>query len=216
MMKLLRFLLGAMLLFVVVAVAAFVYLKWWQALIVVLAMILAIVVGVKLLLRNLGKILGNSMLKMFEVKSQVLRGASAEVHRVEPTPPPPRDEQSDDEEAPPQGANWYRIDVTITPTATAGPMHHWDLSDLRLVPADTPPTTMKTLSEMGDLEQYALQKVQIMTGGRFADDEMGKYEGPQQIRVLVAVAPHVRELKFQYYAEQFGLVPLPSPLPNLR
>ena len=38
MLRLLQYLLGLFLLFVIVTVAAFIYLKWWQALIVVLAM----------------------------------------------------------------------------------------------------------------------------------------------------------------------------------
>jgi hypothetical protein len=54
----------------------------------------------------------------------------------------------------------------------------------------------------------------VLTDGQFIDDTQGKYEGPQHIQATVAVPPHVRELKFRFYAEQFGRIPLPPPLPR--
>ena len=218
MMRILQYILGILLLFVIFTVAAFIYLKWWQALIVVFVMIIAMVLGVKYIIRNLGNIMAKSMIKIFEVKSQVLRGADATIHSVQPVPQPPPQEEIDDPDeadAPPENANYYRLDVTITPKPSEGPMHHWDLGDLRLVPFDTPATSLEKMQDEGDIEQYPLDQTEVKTGEHFAADEQGKYEGPQQIRATVAVPPHVRELKFQYYAEQFGHVPLPAPLPSL-
>ena len=217
MLRLLQYLLGLFLLFVIVAVAAFIYLKWWQALIVVLAMIVAIVLGVKYLIRNLGNIMAKSMVKLFEVKSQVLRGAQTTVHSIQPIPRPEPAAKSDDDadDAPPQDSNYYRFDVTISPKPSTGPMSHWDLDDLRMVSFDTPATTLDKMSDEGDIENYPLNEVEILDGAKFISADQGKYEGSQQVRFTTAVPPHVRELKFQYYAEQFGRLPLPPALPSL-
>jgi hypothetical protein len=147
MLKLLRVVLGGFLIFIVLTVLAFVYLEWWQALIVVLAMILAIVMAVKLIIRSLGRMLGESMLKLFDVKSQVLRGADAELHSVVPSVAPPTG--GEDESDVPKDADYFRIDVTIKPRKTAGPMSHWDLDDLRVVPSDAPATTMHGMTDEG-------------------------------------------------------------------
>jgi ABC-type multidrug transport system fused ATPase/permease subunit len=231
MMKILRVLLVGMLLFVVVTVAAFVYLKWWQALIVVIALIFAIVLGVKLILRNLGKMLGDSMLKMFEIKSQVLRGATAEVHSIEATTAPPEEQSADDEDADEEGENdeedspappeaprnFYRIDATITPPPQAGPMAHWDVDDLRVVEFDKPSLTLAQMSEDGAdvTDGYNLRDLKIFEEGQFIEDQMGKHLGPKRIRAVVGVPVHVRELKFMYYNEYFGQITLPPPMPQL-
>jgi hypothetical protein len=230
MLKILRYLLCGFLIFVVLTVLAFVYLKWWQALIVVLAMIVTIAVSIRYLIKNLGKMLTSSMIKMFEVKSQVLRDAEIDLHSVVPVTKPaerealknPLDECTDDSEEPaaksaatPALMNHYSIDVTIKPKPVTGPMSHWDLSDLRMVSSDTPQKALKDMDDADGTEGYDFHDVKVMTNGEFGDDDQGKYEGPQHIRVTVGVPPHVRELKFQYYAEQFGRVPLPPPLPSL-
>jgi hypothetical protein len=226
-MKLLRVVLFGVLVFIALTVVAFIYLPWWQALIVVLAMILAIVMGVRFLLRNLGKILSDSMLKMFEVKSQVLRGAQVQVNSVQPTTAP-ADTDDEESEAPSEGGSatrplrrqvdYFLIDVTIKPAGVQGPMQHWDLDDLRVVPFDTPAATLQEMA--GDdaaesIEGYDLRDVKVMENHQFVADQQGKYEGPRQISAVVGVPSHVRELKFQYYGEQFGHIKLPPPLPTL-
>jgi hypothetical protein len=215
MLKLLRVVLAGFLTFIVLTVLAFVYLEWWQALIVVLAMIVAIVMGVRLIIRSLGHMLGESMIKLFDVKSQVLRGAEAEVHSVVPTAAPATD--ADEESDAPRDADYFRIDVTIKPAKNTGPMNHWDLDDLRVVPSDAPAMTMQAMSDEGveNIAGYSLQRVQVLIDGQFMDDAQGKYQGAQHIQALVGVPPHLRELKFQYYAEQFGRITLPPPLPRL-
>jgi uncharacterized membrane protein YccC len=96
MMAFLRFLIIALLVFIAVSIAAFVYLQWWQALIVIVVMILGIVIGIKVILRSFLSNIGKAMIAGFEIKSKVLRGATAEVHSVEaiPVPPPPVIEQA--------------------------------------------------------------------------------------------------------------------------
>ena len=234
----LKFILAALLLFLVVTIAAFVYLPWWGALLVVAVMIIAIFGAIKYVMSNLGKILGKAMLKAFDVKSQVLRDAAVTVNHVEAVLAPAKDDsddQTDDEDEPddededeedeaeeepaaklPQA--YYRIDVTITPRpAGAGQaMTHWDVDDLRVIEHDAPRPTLDLMA--GDSnkfsEGYDLEKVQILEDGQYVDDEQGKHEGSKQIRATVGVPMHVRRLKFQYYTEQFGSIDLPQPLPQ--
>src|SRR5688500_18702205 len=98
-MNVIRFFLVALLVFIAVTVAAFVYLQWWQALIVIVVMIAAVVIGLKLVLRSFIGNMGKAMVAMFEAKSSVLRGATAEVRSVEAAPvPPPRIIDQDDDE----------------------------------------------------------------------------------------------------------------------
>jgi hypothetical protein len=214
MAKIFRLILLAVVLFVTITVVSFVYLKWWQALLIVFAMIVAALLGLRYLISNIGKFLGKAMLKVFEVKSKVLRGATADVNSVQATTAPPLKEG---EEPPKEAANYYRIDVTIKPAPVDGPMQHWDLDDLQLVPFDTPATSLEKMAEEGkeSVDGYSLRETKVLQDGEFVDDSAGKYQGDQQVQALVAVPPHVRELKFQYYAEQFGRITLPQPLPLL-
>ena len=55
MMKIIRLVLIGVLLFVIITVVSFVYLKWWQALAVVLAMIVGRFLYIRYLIANLGK-----------------------------------------------------------------------------------------------------------------------------------------------------------------
>ena len=214
MAKIFKVILLAVVLFVTITVVSFVYLKWWVALLIVLAMIVAMLLGLRYLIANIGKIFGKAMLKVFEVKSKVLRGATAQVNSVQPTTAPPVKEG---EEPPKDPANYYRIDATIKPAPSDGPMQHWDLDDLQLVPFDTPATSLEKMADEGkeSVDGYPLCETKVMQDGAFVDDTAGKYQGDQQVQALVAVPPHVRELKFQYYAEQFGRITLPQPLPKL-
>jgi hypothetical protein len=208
MMKLLRLAILAFVLFVVISVLALVFLKWWQALIVILAMVGCVIAGVIYVIKNFSKVATKAMLLVFEVKSKVLRNADVEVHSVVPTAAPPPDEH---DKRPTEPRNHYRLDLTIKPHASTGPMQHWDLDDLLLVPYDTPKTT---LEDCESADGYSLRDEKILQpNGDFEPNTQGKYNGPQRLQALVAVAPTVRELKFQYYAEQFGHIPLPDPLP---
>ena len=231
--SILKLLLAVMLLFIVITIAAFVYLPWWGALLVVLAMFLIIIGAIRYITRNLGKMLGKVMLKAFETKSRVLRDAQVAVNHVEATlkPGPAEDEtdeadvdddddEGDDADTPaaqlPRA--YYRLDVTITPRAASGEgMRHWDVDDLRLVPFDAPKPALDLNPASGDGFQdgFNLEKIQVLENGQFVDDQQGKHEGLKQLRATVGVPMHVRRLKFQYYTEQFGSIDLPQPLPQL-
>src|SRR4051812_44748836 len=99
MMKIIRLILLAVVLFVVVTCLSIVYLKWWQALIVILGMVACMIGAVVYVIKNFSKIAAKWMVKIFEVKSRVLRGAEVEVHSVLPTAAPPRDDQEKPAEA---------------------------------------------------------------------------------------------------------------------
>jgi len=235
--SILKFIFAALLLFIVVTIAAFVYLPWWGALLVVLAMVVAVVGAIKYITANLGKMLGKAMLKAFDVKSQVLRGADVTVNHVEATLAPPKDESdeeededaddedehedADEEEAPAAKLPlaYYRLDVTITPKPSSGQgvMTHWDADDLRVVAYDAPKPSLDLMSGAQNAmsEGYDLEDLQILENGQFVADEAGKHEGSKQIHATVGVPMHVRRLKFQYYTEQFGSIDLPQPLPQM-
>ena len=239
-MMLIRFVIVALLLFVVVTIASFVYLQWWQALIVIALMIVGIIVSLKLVLRSFIDNIGKAMIAGFEAKARVLRGATAEVHAVAAVPqPPPRvidqageeeDEDSDiddeDEEVEDEDDEderelaYYRIDFTLRPPAeSGGPMSHWDVSDLCVVDSRAKPLKLSMSPEGNNDydagEGFHFRDVQILEeGGQLQRDDSGKYHGEQRLNVVVGVPPELRELKFRYYTEQFGRIVLPPPYPR--
>jgi hypothetical protein len=151
-----QLLLAALFVFVVVTVAAFRYLEWWQAILASAATFILILFGAKLLIKSVIGNLGNLAKGLFETKSKVLRGATIQVHSVRPTEPPAdavaaatgdgepgEDEDEGEKPADPRDLSWYEIETTIFPDQNeAGPMTHWDIDDLRLVPIDAPPMSM--------------------------------------------------------------------------
>ena len=231
-MMIIKFLIVALLVFIAVTVAAFVYLQWWQALIVVFAMISAFIIAFKLIIRSFFTNMGKAIMMGFEIKAKVLRGATAEVHSVEAAPEPPPavieqagEEDDDDgdgdgeneekEQTEPRVLDYYRVDVTIRPGAQEGPMTHWDVSDLCVVDVKAPPLNFTPGQDMADAgEGFHLQDVQIHENGELHDDEQAKYQGTQRLNFLVGVPPELRELKFRYYTEQFGRIVLPPPYPR--
>ena len=233
-MMIVRFLLVALLVFIAVTVAAFVYLEWWQALLVIVATIFAFVIAFKLIIRSFLGGIGKALMAGFEMKAKVLRGATADVHAVEaaPVPPPPvidqaededeeggddeddvddEDEQEEDED---RDLAFYRIDVTIRPQNADGPMTHWDLSDLCVVDFKAPGLSLDPTDETDAGEGFHFREVQVFEQGRLHPDEQGKYVGDQRLSILVGVPRQLRELKFRYYTEQFGRIVLPPPYPR--
>src|SRR5687768_2172424 len=192
-MAIIRFLLVALLVFIAVTVTAFVYLKWWQALIVIVAIIFALVMAFKLIIRSFIGNIGKAMMAGFEMKAKVMRGATAQVHSVEAAPvPPPRvidqdeedddeDEKGDEDDEPDDDDDedeedehardlaYYRIDVTIRPGDAEGPMTHWDVSDLVVVDAKARPLTLTPGGDddgSGVGEGFHFHDVQILQDGR--------------------------------------------------
>ena len=239
-MAIIRFLLVALLVFIAVTVAAFVYLQWWQALIVIIALIFAFVFAAKFIIRSFFSNIGKAMMAGFELKAKVLRGATAEVHSIEAIPVPPpavidqaggsvdeidddEDDEDDDDddddndnEQDERELNYYRIDVTIRPGPQEGPMSHWDVSDLCVVDVKAKPLSFNLTEDdnAGPGEGFHFRDVQILEDGRLKPDEQGKYNGDQRLNVVVGVPDGLRELKFRYYTEDFGRITLPPPYPR--
>jgi hypothetical protein len=161
-MTIIRLFLAAVFIFILVAVFSFIYLKWWQALLVCAAVLVLFVVAVRvainLFVRKLGKAVGG----MFDQRGQLLKGAVVEVHSVEPAPTPAAQKQLDDfretrqeqeeDYTPPEGPRtYYRIDVTIRAVPPAPPTQGdevqraaaaagnvWNPHELVLAPANEP------------------------------------------------------------------------------
>lgn len=230
MTQIVRLLLLGLFVFLVATVAAFVYLEWWQAILASAVTFLLLVYGAKLLIKTaLGRI-GEFATGMFRVKSQVLRNATADVHSVKVIDPPRelveaagKDPATYDPEAEDAGYDpaeaqaelrrnrWYVIDATVVPDpAAAGPMTHWDLDDLQLVPSDVE-VSEKEWAGLGEAEEFGPTEVELYDEGEFGPPPDGKVRGPQRVRLTVAIPKTVGEVKFRYYFEAFGLVKLPEP-----
>ena len=225
--KIAYLILAALFTFIVATVASFVYLEWWQALLVSLTtFVLIIVLGKFLVRRTLGN-LKNLAKGMFDAKSRVLRNATADIHTVKPTEMPQvvrnllaearegngeefEGAEVDDADLAMKDHAWFQIEATIFPDASqAKEMQHWDLDDLRLIPFDTPKSDF-TDDDREDGDEFDLHDVALIRDEDAIKSEESKFHGPQRLRFAVGVPRDVRELKFQYYFEQFGHIKLPS------
>lgn len=219
MARVLQFLLFAFLLFVGGTIAAFVLLPWWQALIVVVVIIFAIVYGTQYVIRSAWRQIGSTIAKELEKRSAVLRGAQAEVHEVLLAEAPPKgpdddDEDEDEEDAAEGSKAYYQVDVTVRPVPAAGRgAGTWTAGDLHLVAFNAAPPKFDVLGGGDDEEEdsYEPLNVQVAQRGAYVIDEGDEHEGTQRLRLLYALPERLREVKFQYYGEQFGHVRLPAP-----
>jgi hypothetical protein len=211
-----RLILAGLFVFVIITVAAFVYLKWWQAILASAATFVLMIWGTSFLIRTVvGGFLGAAK-QMFEVKSKVLRNAKVEVHAVDLTDAPADwsdhefDEDNDPDDPPPD-LNWYRIDATIIPDpASAGGMTHWDLSDLTLVEASAfvPSGITEMTADEGD--GFIPSETVLVIDGAEVEPDGPKLLGTQRLRMVVGLPESWREAKFRYYFESFGRIRLPQ------
>jgi hypothetical protein len=195
-MRVISLLLLVMAAAVVVAVRM---LSWWVLLAVATGLALALPIFLR---RGL-----TWLLKLpFRAKGAVLRSAAVDVHAIERAEPPalePSDEA--DSAAGPRERFW--LELTITPRASAsGPFILWEPGELAIVGPDA------RAGEPGtDEEPFDVRTVEIREDNRFQPDSGMKYGGRQRLRLLVAVPPGQRRLRFRYYLEVFGNVSLPGP-----
>lgn len=227
-----QLILAALFVFVVVTVAAFVYLEWWQAILASLVTFLLMVFAAKLLIKTALGRLGDLAKEMFRTKSRVLAGATIEVHSVRATEMPTEvaeqlkeeaefedeDEEAEakkyreDVEAQLRDSSWYEVELTIIPKPDpSGPMDHWDIDDLRLVPADAPeedPFADDESDDDDESEEFPLYEVRVIYAGQARELEESKFVGPNRIRFIVGCPRTISELKFRYYFEHFGRIRL--------
>jgi hypothetical protein len=180
------------------AVLAVRWLPWWG---LVLGFLLLVLLG-KFIIRRLVRKL---FLMPFRAKGAVLKGASARVHRVSPAAASPAEGLTETSAEP---GKHYLVEVTIMPDEPKGPFGLWEPGELRLV---RPESVLRPESDEAYDEDSACEvtKVQIENEGTWTDDEGMKYGGAQRLRLHLMTQPTIRELKFRYYFEEFGLVKLP-------
>ncbi len=199
-------LLAALFVYSVVTIAAFVYLPWWQAVLVSWVTFLLLVLGgrwlVRYTVRTAVNRLGEVTRGLFDADGRVLRGATADVHIVRPAPPAAIDRP---------GLRWYEVEVTIFPdSANAGPAARWDVKGLRLAPADAAPPAPLGDRGSGEFEPHDLV---LMENGEPVIPVDGIVTGPRRVRFVVGVPREVRDVQFRYYFEQFGHIGVPPALP---
>ena len=226
--KFLYLLLAALFVFVVGTIAAFVYLEWWQALLVSLAIFLTLVYGAKVYVRRQFRGIRRLAEGLFAQKSSALKGATVEVHSVRPVAMPEQvrdrlsrttdadepDDEADDPDDAPDYANyqWAEVEMTVFPAASAsGAFTHWDLDGLRLVPVYAPKLDF-TGGDGDERAEFEMWDVQLVEGGAAVEPADDKQEGPRRLRFTVGVPRGTRLLKVQYFFEQFGRIELPAVL----
>jgi hypothetical protein len=202
-------------------VLAIKYLDWWVLLALIVAMVVGARYGVRLLLRRL-------FMMPFKAKGAVLRDAAVRIHSIEPAEGPPtkllvrpaRDRTEEDEdlsededvdEEPEQDMgprSYYRVEVTIDPRPKKGGFQHWEPGELLLV---RPETDVMKFDE--DDDTCRIDELEVEQDGRFQTDEGWKFVGPARLRMRIGVRPDVRRLTFQYYFEKFGELELPTGAP---
>src|SRR5262245_29648370 len=182
------------------AVLAVRLLPWWALLLGFLLLVLTGKLVIGWLIRKL-------FLMPFRAKGAVLKGASAQVHKVSPAAASPTEVPADVSPA----SKHYLVEVTIRPDMPdkpEGPFRMWEPGELRLV---RPESVLHPESDEADDEDSVctVTKIQVEDEGRWTDDEGMKFGGPQKLRLHLAAEPGVRALKFRYYFEEFGSVRLP-------
>ena len=229
-----RLVMFCMFVFLVVTVAAFVYLEWWQAILASLGTFIIMSWVAKKLALSTFKGMMRFANELIETKSRVLRGATIDVHSVKPIAPPQSeldavtDSDPEDDRTPAEVAedialiknqNWYEIELTLFPEANvSGPMEHWDIYDLRLVPRNAKAINPFSMSNDGDAaeeEEVFFSEIQVIDNGVPRDPEDGKFVGSRRLHFTAGFPRSETEVKFRYYLEQFGLIRLPKALPSI-
>ncbi len=195
-MRLIFWLLVAAAAAVVVAIRM---LPWWGGLALLAGLALAVAILLRWGLPRLLKL-------PFRAKGAVLRDAAVEVHSIERSEAPASEPSDEDAVAVGRGpGEHFRLDVTVTPRASAGPFTLWEPGELTIVGPDA----RAGGPEAGETA-FDVRALEVREDGRFQPDSGMKYEGPQRLRLLVVVPRGQRRLRFRYYFEIFGGVSLPG------
>ncbi len=125
---------------------------WWLALPMAVCAYMMLILVLKTLFKT-------AVLVPFKMKGAVLRGARFTVHCVELAEPPSLDEEEDeydefdDDEGP---RAYYRVDISITPTASSTSMTYWEPGELILVPkaVKSDAEIWDELEEAGYVQQF--------------------------------------------------------------
>jgi hypothetical protein len=197
-----------LLVLVILLILAIKYLPWW-------ALILLLVGGGLLLQWGVKFGLQYVMLLPFKAKGQVLKGATVQVHNIQPTNMPTlRQDDTDLAEFAAKRSRyhqlkWYSLDVSIAPTQpeSAVPFSAWDPRDLLLV---APGKKVRRLENLADADACEIHGYEIYQADRFQFDQVNQHLGSQRLKLLVGVEPGTQQLQFRYYLELFGTIDFPT------
>lgn len=214
-MGIIRLILIGVVVYILVSSLLIFYYGIWGLLASLLLLSIVFQVGKRLA----GKMLLNLFTTPFRAKGAVLKNADVRVLSVTPAPTPRHEQIVDaptgleDAEVGAGGSHdWYYLDVTITPQPSPGPFTVWEPSEMALVGPNANPTPLEDDgSELG-----TIHSVQIWQDGDWQRDSIGKYEGPQRLKLHIGVRSGERRLRFRYYFEIFGHIELPAPQTMLR
>jgi hypothetical protein len=210
----------ALVAFVLTAVAAFKYLEWWQATLVLLAVVVTFIFGAKYLIGYAVRTMGEKFSEMAAGNGKVLRNATVQVHSVKATDPPREMTEHDDEyedvdeetlaEMRDEAIlkDWYKIELTVFPNPDIEEhTQPWMPDALSFVPYDSEPP--KNMFNADDLESIVnFEKMKVLTE---ETNEDGEWSGPLRLRILAGFPKDERDFAIRYFGEQFGRLRLPGP-----
>jgi hypothetical protein len=212
---------------VVVTVAAFKYLEWWQAILASVLFFVVLVRGMMLV----GKLLFKTWINQIGeqvgsfVNADQFRGAEVDVHAIKPTAPPARvryeleDPDLDDEERRQMEANydrlaWYQFDLSIYPkpgeVKPGAPPPQWQPSWLLLEPANA---RKSEEWHEGFEHAFEMHDLSLMQDGQVTPVETACQEGvmgSQRLQFVAGVPRELRTMRLKYHTEAFGNIELPA------
>ena len=191
---------------------------WSGLLVYLLILVLLSALAKRLVVRGIQR----AIFSPFMAKSAVLKEAGVRVHSVAPAPRPHKphefiegDGHEEWEEVDDttqlreyENCDFYYIDVTITPAPPAGNAFQlWEPGELMLVSGDT----YGINPGADDDNDFGLvEDVMVWQNGDWTVDEIGKYEGPQRVRLHAGVPPGADKARLRYYFEVFGEINFPA------
>jgi hypothetical protein len=223
--------LGAFFIFIVSTVAAFVYLPWWQAILVSLAVFTLIIVIGRLLIGRFFNSFARMAQEAMSNQSKVLRGAEVDIHKIQQTTMPASlrkemqqaiaDAEDADEDPPEfpdyEALHWFELELTIVPDSKLEPEDNtWEPETLKFVPFDAKSIDFNMADDEDDEDekqpdQFDIYEMKQIVDGAATDVEGESFTGMRRLRFTTGVPSGIRLLKFQYYLEQFGRIELPAP-----
>jgi hypothetical protein len=215
----LRLILAAFFLFLVAIAGLAIALNYffgWKGLIAFPFILIALLWVSKIII---GKLFQRLLLRLFSMKSRVLRGAKLRVHSITAVAKPVESSddsdvsdsdlvdvgQGDDEIVQEEPSHYFDVDMTITPKESEQ-VRVWEPGELIL-------TTKKLSSladlEAGDHELGTAGQVLVWDGSQFGPDDPGKYPGEQRLKITFATKPNTSKAWLHYYDVPIGLLELP-------
>lgn len=202
-MSLIRLVLAGFAAFILLAALAIFYFGVWG----ILGVIVAAVIAFQVLKRLAGTLALKLFMTPFKAKGAVLHNADLRVLSVTPAAAPPREHCMDgDSDTSEPVLDWYEFDVTVTPKPGGGPFQFWEPSEMVLVGPDAKPDELEDSGQ----EAGRIHSLQIWSDGQWTSDEVGKYHGPQRLKLHAGIEPGAQRVRLRYYFEIFGQIELPA------